>query len=57
MEKIFWRNHTSSGSWKRVWREGWIGDQFEVLNEDSFNSLKTLVAGTIEVVEAEDEEE
>lgn len=42
-EKLFWRNHTESGSWVRVWREDWFGDQFEVLNADSFRALKELV--------------
>lgn len=30
------------GDMYRVWRNDWYGDQFEVLNEEEFNNLKTL---------------
>ena len=41
--KLYWRNHTSSDNGaKRVWKDSWGGDQFEVLESGEFFSLKML---------------
>lgn len=54
--KLFWRNHTPADAGpKRVWREDWCGDQFEVLEPDLFEVLKLLCKQfTISLEEAED---
>lgn len=50
------RDHTSSGSFVRVWKEGWAGDQFEVLHREDFDSMRSLFAGVVEFVEHLDED-
>ena len=37
---LYWRYHTSSRDQVRVWRENWIGDQFEIISKDEFEVLK-----------------
>lgn len=39
--KLFWRNHTSNPNGaKRVWREDWAGDAFEVMPQGDFLKLR-----------------
>lgn len=60
--KLIWRDHDSNGHAKRVWRDDWSGDQFEVVPPKSFEMLKAAVndvnqlmrSTIIELVEAED---
>lgn len=40
--KLFYRNHNSSGSMVRVWRENWSSDAFEIMTKDSFENLIEL---------------
>lgn len=42
-DKLVYRAHDSSASHVRVWREGWFGDQFEVMSRDKFKELKRTV--------------
>lgn len=44
--KLFWRNHLGGddvGTPKRVWREDWAGDQFEVMDYKSFQAVSAAV--------------
>jgi hypothetical protein len=37
---LYWRYHTSDRDKVRVWRENWIGEQFEIVSKDEFEVLK-----------------
>ena len=38
--KLYWRWHDSSR--RRVWREDWSGDSFEIYGQDGFSWLATF---------------
>jgi len=41
--QFFWRLHTSAANGpKRVWREDWSVDQFEVLTADEFTAFEAM---------------
>lgn len=37
---IYYRNHDSKGKTKRVWRSDWAGDQFNVVEEETFKFIE-----------------
>lgn len=57
MLNINWRWHTMSKAWVRLWRDEWLGDQFEVVNVESFNSMKSLTHGAVQFTEHDDAED
>lgn len=57
MLNINWRYHDASHKWVRLWRDGWAGDQFEVVNFESLQSMQTLTRGTVQFTEHDDSED
>lgn len=55
MRKIYHRRHVSSGSYVRVWGEGWASDVFRVLDFESFATMKELTSSAFEFVDADEE--
>lgn len=53
--KLHYRDHDSSGKTKRVWRDDWSGDQFEVLKELSFEELKRFCSRFAIVLQEHDD--
>jgi len=40
---FFWRWHEPEGTyWRRIWTSYFIGDQFEVVNEEQFNKVRDV---------------
>jgi hypothetical protein len=56
MPKIYYRNQVSSGSHVRVWGEGWDSDVFRVMNREDFDTMRELVGGAAEFVDADAED-
>lgn len=56
--KIYWRDHRSSGDIKRVWREDWPGDAFEIVTAEQFKEMeKTFIRFGFAVIKKEMEED
>ena len=56
MKKIYHCRHVSSGSYVRVWGEGWASDVFRVMDFESFATMRELTQGAVEYVDADEEE-
>lgn len=55
---LYWRYHGSDRTSVRVWRENWVGDQFEVISKDEFTLLQHFCTlFNVHLVRAEDHEE
>ncbi len=53
--QLWYRDHCSGGNQKRVWRDDWAGDVFEVLDAPTFIALKNVCSMfNIPLKEAED---
>lgn len=56
--KLYWRWNNSGHTSRRVWREDWVGDTFEILAQEPFEYLLAMVNkfGLATVEEAEDDD-
>jgi hypothetical protein len=42
MLKLIWREHDAGGNKKRIWFSDWQGDQFQVIDNESFFFIENI---------------
>lgn len=55
LPKVYYCQHTESGSFMRVWREGWASDAFDIHNRGSFEFFRAMTSDVLKWIDADNE--